>query len=158
MIPTTQFRKAMHEIAAKQGDFTLFALFQRANGLGDWGLVVAAPWLKVGGYQDISKVVNGVVESIGRKPLRYLAQVAVVPEKQPAVKSILASLPVEDGEMRLGRTDLFGHEMLQAVIFRAMKPRVHRNGVSAKVRRRRVVAHGAALVRRGKTAATARAL
>src|ERR1035438_3452726 len=104
-IPTKQFRKAMREIAAKKGDFTLFALFQRANGLGNWDLVVAAPWLKVGGYRDISKVVEGLVESIGRKPLRYLAQVAVVPEKQAAVKSILASLPVEDGEMRLGRTD-----------------------------------------------------
>jgi hypothetical protein len=155
MIPTTQFRKAMHEIAAKQGDFTLFALFQRANGLGDWDLVVAAPWLKVGGYRDISKVVDGVIESIGRRPLRYLAQVAVVPEKQPAVKSILASLPVEDGEMRLGRTDLFGHEMLQGVIFRAMKPPAHRNGVSAKARRR-TVARGEALGSRGKPAAAAR--
>ncbi len=152
MISTTQFRKAMHEIAAKQGDFTLFALFQRANGLGDWDLVVAAPWLKVGGSRDISKIVDGVVESIGRKPLRYLAQVAVVPEKQPAVKSILATLPVEDGEMRLGRTDLFGHEMLQAVIFRSMKPRVHRNGASAQPRSR-TAAHRAAPGGRGKPVA-----
>jgi hypothetical protein len=141
LIPTKQFRKAMHEIAAKQGDFTLFALFQRANGLGDWDLVVAAPWLKVGGYRDISKVVDGVVKSIGRKPLRYLAQVAVVPEKQAAVKSILETLPVEDGEMHLGRSDLFGHEMLQGVIFRAMKPRVHRNGVSNKTNHRRTAPH-----------------
>jgi hypothetical protein len=125
-IPTKQFRKAMREIAAKNGDFTLFALFQRANGLGSWDLVVAAPWLKTGGCRDISKVVDGMEEAIGRKHFRHLAQVAVVDEKQPEVKSILAGLPVEDGEVHLGRNDLFGHEMLQAVIFRAMKPRAHR--------------------------------
>src|ERR1035438_812464 len=91
MISTNQFRKAMHAIAAKKGDFTLFALFQRANGLGNWDLVVAAPWLKTGGYRDISKVVDGVEEAIGRRHFRHLAQVAVVDEKQPEVKSILAS-------------------------------------------------------------------
>ena len=135
MISTNQFRKAMHAIAAKKGDFTLFALFQRANGLGNWDLVVAAPWLKTGGYRDISNVVDGVEEAIGRRHFRHVAQVAIVDEKQAEVRSILATLPVEDGEVRLGRTDLFGHEMLQGVIFRAMKPRAHRNGVSAKARR-----------------------
>jgi hypothetical protein len=129
----------MHAIAAKKGDFTLFALFQRANGLGNWDLVVAAPWLKKGGYQDISSVVDGVDEAIGRRHFRHVAQVAVVDAKQPEVKSILATLPVEDGEMRLGRTDLFGHEMLQGVIFRAMKPRVHRNG-EGRARHRGTVA------------------
>src|ERR1017187_9622836 len=144
----------MHAIAAKKGDFTLFALFQRANGLGNWDLVVAAPWLKKGGYQDISSVVDGVDEAIGRRHFRHVAQGAVVDAKQREVKSILATLPVEDGEMRLGRTDLFGHEMLQAVIFRAMKPRVHRNGVSATPRRR-TATHRAAPGERGKPATVA---
>jgi hypothetical protein len=46
VIPTGVLRKAMHEIAAKKGDFTLFALFKRADGLGRWDLVVSAPWLE----------------------------------------------------------------------------------------------------------------
>jgi len=32
MIPTSVLRKAMHEIAAKKRDFTLFGLFMRADG------------------------------------------------------------------------------------------------------------------------------
>ena len=34
MITNTALRKAMHEIAAKKGDFTLFALFRRSDAPG----------------------------------------------------------------------------------------------------------------------------
>jgi hypothetical protein len=47
------FRRAMHEIAVKKGNFTLFALFMpadaplhRGDDPGTWDLVVSAPWLE----------------------------------------------------------------------------------------------------------------
>jgi hypothetical protein len=46
------FRKAMNLIASQEGDFTLYALFRRANGVGNWDLVVSAPWLARSRYQD----------------------------------------------------------------------------------------------------------
>jgi hypothetical protein len=46
------FRKAMNLIASQKGDFTLYALFKRANGVGNWDLVVSAPWLARSRYQD----------------------------------------------------------------------------------------------------------
>src|ERR1035438_8521788 len=52
---TRDLRRAMHEIAKRKGDFTLFALFMpadaplmQAGDPGTWDLVVSAPWLERG--------------------------------------------------------------------------------------------------------------
>jgi hypothetical protein len=118
VIPTNRFRKAMHDITTKKGDFTLFALFRRANGLGGWDLVVAAPWLKSRGLKEIGEVIDLVTESIGTKWLQQLARVEIVPSNDPTVK-LLTSTPVEDGERRLVNVDLFGLQMDEAIILRA---------------------------------------
>jgi hypothetical protein len=114
----------MHEITAKRGDFTLFALFRRANGLGGWDLVVAAPWLEAGRLKAIGKVIDLVTKSIGKRWLQQLARVEVVDSDDPTVK-LLASTPVEDGERRLVNTDLFGLQIEEAIILRA-KDRVRK--------------------------------
>ena len=119
VIPINGLRKAMHEITAKKGDFTLFALFRRANGLGGWDLVVAAPWLEAGRLKAIGEVIDLVTKSIGRW-LQHLARVEVVPSDDPTVK-LLASTPVEDGERRLVNTDLFGLQIEEAIILRAKR-------------------------------------
>ena len=42
MINTNLLRKAMDEIAAKKGEFTLFALLKRPDAFGEWDLVVSS--------------------------------------------------------------------------------------------------------------------
>lgn len=112
----------MHEIAAKKGDFTLFALFMRADALGAWDLVVSAPWLESGKLKATSELVELLSESIGTEALQHFSRVATVDSDNPAVKFILANLPVEDGELRVRSTELFGLQIEEAVIFRAKKP------------------------------------
>ena len=48
VISTARLRRAMREIAAKKGDFTLFGLVMRADAPGTWDLVVSASWLVEG--------------------------------------------------------------------------------------------------------------
>ena len=43
MIATSRLRKAMRDIAAEKGEFTLFGLFMRTDAPGTWDLVVSAP-------------------------------------------------------------------------------------------------------------------
>lgn len=122
MIATSALRHAMHDIAAKKGDFTLFALFRRADAPGTWDLVVSAPWIESGKLKATSEFVNLLAESIGKESLKQFARVQTVSEDSPAVKFFLANLPVDDGELRLQSTDLFGLEIEDAIIFRAKRP------------------------------------
>jgi len=114
----------MRQIASPKGDFTLFALFRRANALGKWDLVVSAPWLEQTQYKATREIVDLLAKSIGRKSFVEFARVEVIPGNNPTLKSILADFPVDDGqpERRLQRNDLFGLEMEEAIILRAKRP------------------------------------
>ena len=132
MIPNATMRKAMHEIAAKKGDFTFFALIMRADALGLWDLVVSAPWLEDGRLKATSELVKLLAESVGEDALRDFARVATLKKDDPRVQFILKTLPVDDGELRVRSTDLFGFQIDEAVIFRAKEPAADRNGPSSR--------------------------
>jgi hypothetical protein len=122
MIAIDALRRAMHQIASQKGDFTLFALFRRANGLGRWDLVVSAPWLESGNLKVRGKLVDLLAKSIGRKSLVEFARVEPIPSNNPTVKFILANIPVDDGERRIQSTDLFDLQIEEAIILRAKRP------------------------------------
>lgn len=126
----------MREIAAKRGDFTLFALFKRANApFGNRDLVVSAPWLdRRDRYKATTEVVNLLVDTIGRKSLTQLARVEVIRDDNPGLEFVLANFPVDDGELRLRDTELFGLEMDEGIIFRARRPEARKG--ARKVRQR----------------------
>jgi hypothetical protein len=121
-VATGRLRQAMHEIAAKKGEFTLFALFMRADAPGRWDLVVSAPWLEAGNLKATSELVELLSDSIGEQPLKRFGRIATVPADQPPVEFILKNLPVDDEELRVKSTDLFGLEIEEAIIFRAKAP------------------------------------
>ena len=122
MIAIDALRRAMHQIASQKGDFTLFALFRRANGLGRWDLVVSAPWLESGNLKVRGELVDLLAKSIGRKSLVEFARVEPIPSNNPTVKFILANIPVDDGERRIQSTDLFDLQIEEAIILRAKRP------------------------------------
>jgi hypothetical protein len=141
VIAVDVFRKALRRIASQKGDFTLFALFRRANGIGEWDLVVSAPWLQKSRYQAVSELVDLLSKSIGRKSLVELARVEPIPTKDPNLKSLLAEFP-DDGEpeRRIRNIDLFGLEMEEAIILRAKRSRSKKPAPQAlQARRRRFV-------------------
>jgi hypothetical protein len=124
VITVDVFRKAMHYIVSNKGDLTLYALFKRANGIGEWDLAVSAPWLPKSRYEAASELVDLIVKSIGRKSLVGLARIEPIPNNDPNLKSLLAEFPVDDGEpeRRMRNVELFGLEMEQAIILRAKRP------------------------------------
>jgi len=122
VIDTRVFRKAMHDIAARKGDFTLFALFLRADALGAWDLVVSAPWLGSEKLKRFRELVDLLAKSAGRRSLQQLARVEPVAGDDPTVEFLLTSVPVEDGERHLQNTELFGLQIEKAIILRAQRP------------------------------------
>ena len=129
MIATSDLRRAMHEIADRKGNFTLFALFMRADAPfaradapGTWDLVVSAPWLEGSKLKAIRELVDLLAKTIGSKSVQEFSRVEAVPVNDPTIQLILRSVPVEDGERHIQSTDLLGMRIEKGIIFRAWQP------------------------------------
>ena len=129
MKATAALRRAMHAIAARKGDFTLFALFMRADAPfmradapGTWDLVVSAPWLERRKLEALKELVDLLAKSIGKQALQQLSRVEAIPGDDPNVRHILKSVPVEDGERHIESNDLIALQIERAIIFRAWRP------------------------------------
>jgi len=123
MINTNVLRKAMDGIAAKKGEFTLFALLMRADAPGTWDLVVSASWLESGNLKATREFVRLLAQSMGEESLHQFSRVVALDSNDAPVRFILENLAVEDDELRVQSTDLLGLQIQEAIIFRAKKPR-----------------------------------
>jgi len=121
MISTDKFRKAMREIAAQKGDFTFYGLFLRADAPGTWDLVVSAPWLKERNLKDLREFTKLLSKSTGQQSMRQLARVVILNERDPSFKKVVSSYSVDDGEVRVHHSNLFGLDIEDAIIMRAKK-------------------------------------
>ena len=116
MIAPGDLRKAMHEIAGRKGDFTVFGLFMRADAplarsddLGTWDLVASAPWLEGSRLKATTELVDLLKKTMGRKLVQELSRVVIIPGEDPTVQFLLRSVPVEDGEHHIRGIDLPRH-------------------------------------------------
>jgi len=123
MINTNVLRRAMDGIAAKKGEFTLFALLMRADAPGTWDLVVSASWLESGNLKATREFVRLLAQSMGEESLHQFSRVVALDSNDAPARFILENLPVEDDELRVQSTDLLGLQIQEAIILRAKKPR-----------------------------------
>lgn len=114
-------RKAMRDISARKGDVTLFAKIRRSDALGAWDLVVSAPWLEAGQLKATRELVELLFDSVGQTSLHEFARIQTVGTDHPTVKFMVDNFAVEDGELRVQSTDLFGLQIEEAVVFRAKR-------------------------------------
>lgn len=121
MIPTSKLRKAMREIASQKGKFTLFGVFMRADAPGTWDLVVSAPWLEKGRLKALKEFTRLLSDSIGEQSLRQFSRIVTLNQSDPALKAVVSTFSVDDGEIRVGRSNLFGLEIEDAIILQAKK-------------------------------------
>lgn len=121
MISTTKLRKAMRKIAAKKGNFTLFGLFMRADAPGTWDLVVSAPWLEAGKLKALGEFTELLSKQIGEQSLREFSRIVTLNQSDPALRAVVSAFSVDDGELRVQHSNLFGLEIEEAIIMRAKK-------------------------------------
>jgi hypothetical protein len=122
MIPTSKLRKAMRDISAKKGPFIFFGVLLRENSVGgEWDLVVSAPWLKAYDRKSFSEFAKLFAKSLGNKAIVQLARISVVPPTDPTLRKLISAHSVDDGEVRIERTTLFGNEIDDGIILRAKR-------------------------------------
>ena len=111
----------MREIAVKRGEFTLFGLFMRSDAPGTWDLVVSAPWLEEGKLKALGEFTQILAESIGEQSLRQLSRIVTLNQRDPALTAVVSAFSVDDGEVRVQHSNLFGLEIEDAIIMRAKR-------------------------------------
>ena len=125
MIDIEKLRRAMREIAAKKGHFTLFALFRREDAPDGWDLVASAPWLEEGKLKHFGEFTDALKGIIGEKQLRELSRIVTIRQDDPALKAILSSIQVEDGVVEMRESVFFGLRMEHAIFLRAKRDVEH---------------------------------
>lgn len=71
------------ELAAEQGDFTLFALFLRENSPGLWDVIVSAAWIDENREEGLNTVVAKVNSCLEKEELLTLSRIVIVEHDHP---------------------------------------------------------------------------
>jgi hypothetical protein len=121
MISTKKLRKAMQKIAAKKGDFALFGLFMRADAPGTWDLVISAPWLAQGNLKNLKEFTDLLSHELGEQSLREFSRIVTLEPSDPSVAAVVSAFSIDDGELRVQHSNLFGLDIDDAIIMRAKK-------------------------------------
>jgi hypothetical protein len=66
-------------IAAEKGDFVLFALVQRAEGIGLWDLLISAPWLGTKEAETLDFFARKLKETLTNGEMMRLSRIAAIP-------------------------------------------------------------------------------
>lgn len=129
MTTTPELQNAMTAIAAKKGDFALFALLMRADSPGRWDLVVAAPWLEVGKLKELREFIRLLDKQLGERKVRQFERIVTLESRSPEIRAELAALDIDVPGRTLYNTTIFGADVLEGHILRAKPPR---NGADAR--------------------------
>lgn len=121
MINIEKFRRAMREIAAKKGPFTLFALFQRQNAIDGWDLVVSSSWLEPLRLKQLTAFANSLKSIVGVKQLLELAQIVPIDKDDPALKAVLSTVQIDDGVVEVHHVIFFDQQIKHAIFLTAKR-------------------------------------
>ena len=121
MIDIEKLRRAMRDIEAKKGAFTLFALFRRENNPWGWDLVVSSRWLDQGKLKTLGEFADLLKGNIGEKQLRELSRIVTIKQDDPSLNTILSEIQVDDGAIEVRDSDFFGQQIEHAIFLLAKR-------------------------------------
>ena len=101
-----KFREAEEKVARQQGDFTLFALFEREEVPGKWDLV-AAPWLDTS-RNSIKELIDALNAFFDVKDWKIIATVVPMKESSDFVQAITRKYHFEHQLEEIGSTYVNG--------------------------------------------------
>jgi hypothetical protein len=106
------------EISTEKGPFTLFAIFQREEGYGNWDLLVMAPWMEEEG--DVLDYIGTKMYSVfDDNDMVKFSHIAEIDETVPDLEEFLDMFPVEHGLIRAGYDYYLGKKIKRAYIITA---------------------------------------
>jgi hypothetical protein len=112
----SDFTRLEAQIAAKKGDFRLFALFLRDDVPDRWDLMVSAPWATEDKKSALRYLVDEIKANLGNDVLTALSRIVIVNPDDAAVGSLNKSIKVEHGSVEVRDSNFFGLPIKHAYI------------------------------------------
>ena len=111
-------------IAAEKGDFVLFALVQREEGIGLWDLLISAPWLGTKEAETLDFFARKLKETLTNGEMMRLSRIVLFPPDDPRVQQILQLVKpsVNHGHVELSSWALSSMPISHAHILTAAAP------------------------------------
>jgi hypothetical protein len=116
-----QFIELEREISQDKGDFTLFALFLREDGIGQWDVAVAAPWIELDRYEALELIAKKIQSTLSKEDIVRVSRVAIIHMNNTGLKAITRTVQVEHGDMELHDQVFFGMQMKHSHIITSRK-------------------------------------
>ncbi len=110
-----KFRQIEIEISTEKGNFTLFALIEREDSLGNWDVVVSVNWL---GYTEkaiINNIASKIHKELTKEEQLMLSRIVVLSPSDPLVQN-LNLIDVEHGSVKLSNNTFNGIAIKQAYL------------------------------------------
>jgi hypothetical protein len=113
-------------IAKEKGDFVLFALVQREEGIGLWDLLISAPWLGTKEDEILDFFARKLKETLTTDELMRLSRIVLFPPDDPRVQHILQLVKpsVNHSHVELSSWALSSMPISHAHILTAVEPQV----------------------------------
>jgi hypothetical protein len=111
-------------IAREKGDFVLFALVQRAEGIGLWDLLISASWLGTKEAEILDFFAHKLKETLTTDEIMRLSRIVLFPPDDPRVQQILQLVKpsVNHGHVELSSWALSSMPISHAHILTAAEP------------------------------------
>ena len=119
-----KFASLEAEIAAKRGDFSLFALFLREDVPDRWDLMVSAPWVGPNKNEAVDYLVSEIKSHLGAEDLVNLSRIVLADANYPPVQALAKAFHVEHGRVEVRDSNLFGLQVRHAFIITSKSPEV----------------------------------
>ena len=111
-------------IAREKGDFVLFALVQRTEGIGLWDLLISASWLGTKEAEILDFLARKLKETLTADEMMRLSRIVLFPPDDPRVQQILQLVKpsVNHGHVELSSWALSSMPISHAHILTAAEP------------------------------------
>lgn len=104
------------EISTEKGEFSLFALFRRAEAPDKYDLLVSAPWIEADKKQSLDYLVEKVRKQLTKGQLLSLSRIVLLEKDNPILKSINKAIKVKHGSVEVKDSSFSGIQISQACI------------------------------------------
>lgn len=103
-------------LARKWGELTLFALFKREDSIGNWDVVVAAPWIEKEPNRGIGKIADEIAERLPVPDRENLSAVFTVEPDGEKVAEVHRAVAGKKGIVEFYNRPFFDMDMREAWI------------------------------------------
>ena len=109
------------DMAAEKGEFSLFGLFVRKYGPGDWDLVVSASWIEMGNLETLRYIDQQLKARFQFEEIRRLSGIRIIDEDDPRLEDVHDDVEVEHGTVVVKNEEFFDVSVSRAYIITSKK-------------------------------------